>query len=82
MVLTGHMVLTSAGIPAAAEGLLDGRQPVSAVCIEAVAVLLVQQAESSVRGDPSEDFKFSSFFPDALSRPIDAVAGTLARVFR
>eukprot|EP00878_Enallax_costatus_P040546 GHUV01046853.1.p1 GENE.GHUV01046853.1~~GHUV01046853.1.p1 ORF type:complete len:144 (+),score=28.59 GHUV01046853.1:1109-1540(+) len=33
-------------------------------------------------GDRSEDFKFSSFFPDALSGPIDAIAGVVSDVFR
>jgi len=41
-----------------------------------------QQPESTARGDPSEEFKFSSFFPDVLAGPIDLVAGVLGRVTR
>ncbi|KAI8463264.1 MAG: eukaryotic integral membrane protein-domain-containing protein [Monoraphidium minutum] len=38
------------------------------------------QPETTLRGDPSEDFKFSSFFPDALSGPIDAAGGVFSTV--
>lgn len=41
-----------------------------------------QQPESTVCGDPSEDFSFSSFFPEILAPPIDAVATVLGRVTR
>lgn len=40
------------------------------------------QPETSIMGDPSEDFKFSSFFPAAAAGPIDAAAGVLGKVFR
>ncbi|KAF6261762.1 eukaryotic integral membrane protein-domain-containing protein [Scenedesmus sp. NREL 46B-D3] len=40
------------------------------------------QPETSIMGDPSEDFRFSSFFPAALAGPIDAVAGVMGKVFR
>jgi hypothetical protein len=40
------------------------------------------QPETSIMGDPSEDFKFSSFFPAALAAPIDGVAGVCGVVFR
>ncbi|KAF8062961.1 haloacid dehalogenase-like hydrolase domain-containing protein [Scenedesmus sp. PABB004] len=40
------------------------------------------QPETSLRGDPSEDFKFSSFFPDALAPPLDAAGGLLSRALR
>eukprot|EP00878_Enallax_costatus_P029224 GHUV01031669.1.p1 GENE.GHUV01031669.1~~GHUV01031669.1.p1 ORF type:complete len:308 (+),score=60.09 GHUV01031669.1:444-1367(+) len=43
---------------------------------------LQHQPETSLKGDRSEDFKFSSFFPDALSGPIDAIAGVVSDVFR
>lgn len=33
-------------------------------------------------GDPSEDFKFASFFPDFMEGPVDAVAGVLGVVFQ
>jgi hypothetical protein len=33
-------------------------------------------------GDPSEDFKFSSFFPAAVEGPVDAVAAVFGKVFR
>lgn len=33
-------------------------------------------------GDPSQDFKFSSFFPDFMEGPVDAVAGVLGVVFQ
>lgn len=39
-----------------------------------------QQPESAIRGDPSEEFAFSSFFPVFMAPPIDAVGGVLARV--
>jgi hypothetical protein len=41
-----------------------------------------QQPESTVCGDPSEDFRFSSFFPDFLAPPLDAVGSVLVRVLR
>lgn len=41
-----------------------------------------QQPESTVCGDPSEDFKFSSFFPDFLAPPLDAVGSVVVRVLR
>lgn len=41
-----------------------------------------QQPESTAKGDPSDEFKFSSFFPDFLAAPIDAVAGVLGSVTR
>jgi hypothetical protein len=40
------------------------------------------QPETSIMGDPSEDFKFSSFFPAALAAPVDGVAGVCGVVFR
>lgn len=40
------------------------------------------QPETSIMGDPSEDFKFSSFFPAAAAGPIEAAAGVLGKVFR
>lgn len=41
-----------------------------------------QQPESTACGDPSEDFAFSSFFPEFLTPPIDAVGTVLGRVTR
>lgn len=41
-----------------------------------------QQPESTACGDPSEDFAFSSFFPEFLAPPIDAVSTVLGRVTR
>jgi hypothetical protein len=41
-----------------------------------------QQPESTVCGDPSEEFSFSGFFPEFLAPPIDAVATVLGRVTR
>lgn len=41
-----------------------------------------QQPESTMCGDPSEEFKFSSFFPEVLSPPLDAVGSVLLRVTR
>jgi hypothetical protein len=40
------------------------------------------QPETSIMGDPSEDFKFSSFFPAAMAAPIDGFAGALGKIFR
>lgn len=40
------------------------------------------QPETSLRGDPSDEFKFSSFFPSIIEGPVDAVAGILAVIFR
>lgn len=41
-----------------------------------------QQPETAIRGDPSEDFKFSSFFPEAMAPPLDAVGGVLCTLLR
>ena len=41
-----------------------------------------QQPETTHKGDPSDDFKFSSFFPAFMSIPIDAVANVLSIIFR
>jgi len=41
-----------------------------------------QQSDNAYQGDPSDDFKFSSFFPPFMATPIDAVAGLLGIVFR
>jgi hypothetical protein len=41
-----------------------------------------QQPETSIKGDPSEDFKFSTFFPELLHPPIDLLAKLLGKVFR
>jgi hypothetical protein len=40
------------------------------------------QPETSIMGDPSEDFRFSSFFPAAMAAPIDGVAGVCGKAFR
>jgi hypothetical protein len=34
------------------------------------------------RGDPSDEFKFSTFFPEVVQPPIDRVAGALAVLLR
>ena len=34
------------------------------------------------RGDPSDEFRFAAFFPDALHRPVDFVASICSKVFR
>lgn len=39
------------------------------------------QPETTIRGDASEEFKFSSFFPDALQAPIDVVARICSLIF-
>jgi hypothetical protein len=41
-----------------------------------------QQPDTALRGDPSDDFRFASFFPDFMEGPVDAVAGVLGVVFR
>jgi hypothetical protein len=41
-----------------------------------------QQPESAACGDPSEEFAFSSFFPQFLAPPIDAVGTVLGRITR
>jgi hypothetical protein len=41
-----------------------------------------QQPETSIMGDPSEDFKFSTFFPELLHPPIDLLAAILGKVLR
>jgi hypothetical protein len=41
-----------------------------------------QQPESTACGDPSEEFAFSSFFPEFLAPPIDALGSVLGRVTR
>lgn len=37
---------------------------------------------SLLRGDPSPEFRFATFFPDALAPPIDAAAGALSGLLR
>lgn len=41
-----------------------------------------QQPESPACGDPSEEFAFSSFFPEFLAPPIDAIGTVLSRITR
>jgi hypothetical protein len=41
-----------------------------------------QQPDTALKGDPSDDFAFSSFFPDALRPPIDALAGACSTLTR
>lgn len=41
-----------------------------------------QQPETNLKGDPSEDFKFSSFFPAFLHPIVDRIAAVLAVIFR
>ncbi|GBF88880.1 hypothetical protein Rsub_01379 [Raphidocelis subcapitata] len=40
-----------------------------------------RQPETTIRGDPSDEFKFSSFFPPAVQAPLDAVGGIARTVF-
>lgn len=40
------------------------------------------QPETSFQGDPSEDFKFSTFFPEFIHPPIDLVGTILGKIFR
>lgn len=41
-----------------------------------------QQPDSQAYGDASDDFKFSSFFPEFMAPPVDAIGSILAFVFR
>jgi hypothetical protein len=41
-----------------------------------------QQPETTLKGDPSEDFKFASFFPDALHGPVEVASRVCSLVFR
>eukprot|EP00887_Chlorella_sp_A99_P000679 scaffold5.g679.t1 len=42
----------------------------------------VKPDSSGLRGDPSEDFKFASFFPPPAQPAVDRVSGAVARVAR
>jgi len=41
-----------------------------------------QQPETTLKGDPSEDFQFASFFPDALHGPVGGVSRVCSLIFR
>lgn len=40
------------------------------------------QADTDVKGDPNDDFRFATFFPGFLHGPVDTVAAVLSFIFR
>ena len=46
------------------------------------AACKAHQLLTCFRGDPSDEFRFATFFPEVLRGPIDMVAHLFSRVFR